>query len=83
MVAWPEKAYEWLPDYLTSGKIPNISIASPPLISSATSSPPRDPTENEDCLFLDVIVPKTILDRVGKGDPGSPVLVWIHGMFLR
>lgn len=43
--------------------------------SPASSS---DPRVTEDCLFLDVVVPKKIFDRRGTGS-GAPVLVWIHG----
>ncbi|PVH72304.1 alpha/beta-hydrolase [Cadophora sp. DSE1049] len=48
--------------------------------SANTSSvvPAPDPTENEDCLFLDVVVPEGILTNAGQGF-GSPVLVWIYG----
>lgn len=34
--------------------------------------------QNEDCLFLDVMVPEAIFENAGQG-PGSPVLVWIYG----
>lgn len=43
--------------------------------SPASSS---DPRVTEDCLFLDVIVPKKVFDRRGT-HAGAPVLVWIHG----
>jgi carboxylesterase type B len=48
--------------------------------SSATSSglPAQDPRTTEDCLFLDVVVPKSIFDNAGRGY-GAPVLVWIYG----
>lgn len=40
---------------------------------------PGDPNEgaSEDCLFLDVHVPKRVLGRKGKGH-GAPVLVWVR-----
>ncbi|KAH0543889.1 hypothetical protein FGG08_001790 [Glutinoglossum americanum] len=51
--------------------------------SSASDSsliPPADPREDEDCLFLDVLVPKKILAEAGKtGCSGAPVMVWIYG----
>ena len=34
-----------------------------------------DPRTTEDCLFLDVHVPKAIFDAQGQGK-GAPVLVW-------
>lgn len=44
---------------------------------------PMDPRASEDCLFLDVVVPKTILDRRNQIDhPNTalaPVLVWVFG----
>ena len=49
--------------------------------STNVSGPPQlDPRETEDCLFLDVLVPKQIFDspRATNTDP-SPVLVWIYG----
>lgn len=48
----------------------------------------QGPTESEDCLFLDVYVPKRIFDsekgrrtrkKHGKSSVGAPVLVWIYG----
>jgi carboxylesterase type B len=43
-----------------------------------------DPRTTEDCLFLDVVVPKKIFDRTKCKDGKSrknlaPVLVWIYG----
>lgn len=36
------------------------------------------PSETEDCLFLDVHVPKEIFD--GRGErKGSPIFLWVHG----
>jgi cholinesterase len=37
-----------------------------------------DPRTSEDCLFLDVMVPKKIFDSKGNGK-GAAVLVWIYG----
>lgn len=48
-----------------------------------TAEPPaQDPRTTEDCLFLDVIVPKKAFDssiRQTNATGGSPVLVWIYG----
>ena len=42
--------------------------------------PPQDPRTTEDCLFLDVIVPKLTFDSTNvKNTSQSPVLVWIYG----
>jgi carboxylesterase type B len=53
-------------------------------ISSYPYTPtPQDPSVSEDCLFLDVIVPKKVFDRtkVQKATRKklAPVLVWIFG----
>lgn len=37
-----------------------------------------DPRTSEDCLFLDVVVPKNVFEA-RSSEPGAPVLVWIHG----
>lgn len=36
-----------------------------------------DPRVTEDCLVLDVLVPKTVFDEQSKSK-GAPVLVWIY-----
>ncbi len=43
--------------------------------------PPPGPQETEDCLFLDVIVPRGIFARRRGNGNGkrAPVLVWIYG----
>lgn len=46
--------------------------------SASQPDPPLDPRTSEDCLFLDVVVPKKIFDKRGVGK-GAPVLVWIYG----
>jgi len=40
--------------------------------------PAPDQRESEDCLFLDIVVPESILANADQGF-GSPVLVWIYG----
>ncbi|RYN71466.1 hypothetical protein AA0117_g9561 [Alternaria alternata] len=45
---------------------------------SSSAVPAQNPDETEDCLFLDVFVPKDVLSKAGKGF-GVPVLVWIYG----
>lgn len=39
-----------------------------------------DRRTSEDCLFLDVIMPKPVFDAAQKGNQhkGIPVLVWIY-----
>lgn len=38
-----------------------------------------DARTTEDCLFLDVYVPRKVLENLGKGGPAAPVLVKIYG----
>lgn len=42
----------------------NISAGYQP--PNITSLPPQDPSEKEDCLFLDVMVPKLIFDKADR-----------------
>ncbi|PYH82078.1 alpha/beta-hydrolase [Aspergillus uvarum CBS 121591] len=46
---------------------------------TSTESVLMDPRASEDCLFLDVVVPKKIFKSSGRKGKGAPVLVWIHG----
>ncbi|KAH8648744.1 Alpha/Beta hydrolase protein [Tricladium varicosporioides] len=41
--------------------------------------PPPDPRENEDCLFLDVLVPKAVFEKREKKKGLAPVMVWFYG----
>ena len=43
------------------------------------SVPPAGPSETEDCLFLDVMVPATVFQKQAFRSVGSPVLVWFYG----
>lgn len=45
---------------------------------NSSAAPAQDPRTTEDCLFLDVTVPRDILENAGNGF-GAPVLVWIYG----
>ncbi|KAK5125192.1 hypothetical protein LTR85_000868 [Meristemomyces frigidus] len=74
--AWLTIAASYIPLYLEGQTVFNESEFN---TSSATSGlPAQDPATNEDCLFLDVVVPEAIFDNAGKGY-GAPVLVWIYG----
>jgi carboxylesterase type B len=92
--AWYQTAAQFLPAYL-SGNASSLDLpasGAPPPPNTPTGSmqaPPTTSGESEDCLFLDVLVPKRVLDargggngrgkgNGGKGD-GAPVLVYIHG----
>ncbi|KAJ3492800.1 hypothetical protein NLG97_g5135 [Lecanicillium saksenae] len=80
--AWQSKAFVPIDEFSASGKPFNLTAweqaieDAPPI--------PIDTTKGttEDCLFLDVHVPKKILERAQrhpKGFHGVPVLVWVHG----
>ena len=78
----------WIEAYLSNNtesfykKFPNLP-APPPIPANLTEFfPPLLPAETEDCLFLDVHVPREIFDhrenRTRK-KKGSPVFLWVHG----
>ncbi|KAL5121158.1 hypothetical protein ACEQ8H_001010 [Pleosporales sp. CAS-2024a] len=67
--------------FLTSvalGQPFNITGYTPPGANASSQLPPGPASQSEDCLFLDVFTPKSVLDKAGKGF-GAPVLVWIYG----
>jgi hypothetical protein len=72
--AWEIIAGQFIPEYLTGQTVFNESSFN----TTTGPAPPLDPRTTEDCLFLDVLVPKKIFDHAGKGS-GAPVLVWIYG----
>jgi carboxylesterase type B len=47
----------------------------------ASFIPPPDPRENEDCLFLDVVVPVKIFNHTTTKTKyaGAPVVIWFYG----
>lgn len=55
----------------------------PPVPANLTEYfPPLLPAETDDCLFLDVHVPKKIFDQKGyrtRTKKGAPVFLWVHG----
>ncbi|KAK5172923.1 uncharacterized protein LTR77_003045 [Saxophila tyrrhenica] len=74
--AWGLISGQFIPEYLAGQTEFNSSS-----FNTSTGSgglPQVDSRTTEDCLFLDVVVPKGIFDNVGKGS-GAPVLVWIYG----
>ncbi len=65
---WTDGITKWLANGTAAF---NISAGyTPPVI---TAMPPADLTVSEDCLFLDIMVPKSILDSAN--DRKAPVLV--------
>lgn len=78
--AWELIAEEFIPDYLVN-KTFNETAAIQQLQSNSSSlaaAARPDPRTNEDCLFLDVIVPQSIFNKA-ENAYGAPVLVWIYG----
>ncbi|KAF7502765.1 hypothetical protein GJ744_005182 [Endocarpon pusillum] len=82
--AWSPVGAAFTAAYVT-GQPFNFSAAVAALQASNTSAPAPDPRTSEDCLFLDVIVPKPVFDagqryhKRGCKRQGAAVLVWIHG----
>ena len=68
--AWQLLAVQFLQEYLQG--LP-ISINTSVLNAGGNKPIQLDPRTTEDCLFLDVLVPKPILDNVNH-KPGAPVL---------
>ncbi|KAF2214415.1 hypothetical protein CERZMDRAFT_110727 [Cercospora zeae-maydis SCOH1-5] len=76
--AWLLTAEIFIPAYLEGKR--NFTPADFNTSSGSSSLPAQDPRTTEDCLFLDVQVPKDIFDSADKKDSkGAPVLVWIYG----
>ena len=65
--AWTNTSIAWVTEGTAAF---NISAGYQP--PNVTSLPPIDPETSEDCLFLDVMVPKSIFDQAGQGS-GAPV----------
>lgn len=70
--AWGAVATKWLTEGLGA-----INITAGYTIPNITTAPAPLPGTNEDCLFLDVLVPKAIFEQKGKGK-GAPVYVCSH-----
>lgn len=48
-------------------------------LSPAELLPPPDPREDEDCLFLDILVPKAVFEKRHGKKRLAPVMVWVYG----
>jgi hypothetical protein len=68
--SWESTAIQFYPQYIR-GLHYNISE------NGTAQSTPIFSGTSEDCLFLDVVVPRRIFETAGKG-PGSPVLGELH-----
>ena len=65
--AWTNYSVAWLTELTAAFNI--TAGYQPPNI---TVMPPQDPQESEDCLFLDIMVPKAIFNRASQPG-GAPV----------
>ena len=74
--AWGAISAQFIPRYLAGQTEFNESSFN---LSSSGETPAVDPRTNEDCLFMDVVVPQAIFDSAGHGGQGAAVLVWIYG----
>lgn len=70
---WQELTLQYLPHFLRTGAVPNVSY------TNMSASSAAQVQGAEDCLFLDVFVSQRVFHGANKGH-GAPVLVWIHGM---
>jgi carboxylesterase type B len=73
----PEASGPWFQQFIplvigTIAQACNNTSGGPPGPPPSSGSP-----ESEDCLLLDVTVPKTVWDN--RASTKRPVLVWIHG----
>jgi cholinesterase len=59
-----------------TGQLP-FNLTEAEIILKNTPQPPPDPRTTEDCLVLDIIVPKAVFDRKFSGRK-APVVVWIY-----
>lgn len=73
---WYSVATQFVPRYLDGER--KFDESSFPNLNSSGESTSLDPRINEDCLFLDVMVPERVFHNAGDGF-GAPVLVWIYG----
>ena len=72
--AWYNIANQFVSAYIGGQKVFNQSSFN----MTTGPPPPLDPRTTEDCLFLDVLVPRKIFENSEEGK-GAPVLVWIYG----
>ena len=72
-------AVEFAEAYLAgNGTSFNLTEAEAQISASSRSSPAPtpDPNQTEDCLFLDVFVPKKVFDKRNTTGKRAPVLLW-------
>lgn len=80
--SWNQFGGAWIAQYLTGQPITLTQAEVDANNNSQTLANvlPQSPTANEDCLFLDVMVPKNVFEKGGTSAlKGAPVMVWIFG----
>lgn len=75
---WTAYASTFVTDYLTGQPYNTSAAAEATATAGGFNVIAGDGRETEDCLFLDVMVPKKIFDRSRRSSL-APVLVWIYG----
>lgn len=73
--AWQGKAYKPIAKYSNPSVPFNLKDWEEAILNGTVPSGDPNKGASEDCLFLDVHVPKGVLGRGGKH--GAPVLVWV------
>lgn len=78
--AWLDIGVPFLGAYI-DGRPFNFTAANETFaVKKTTTVAPQDPRITEDCLFLDVMVPRKTFDSAKvNNSTGSPILVWIYG----
>lgn len=78
VVQWAEERALFVDAYYGGkGNVSSFTDLPPPGINVTGVAPgPQDPREDEDCLFLEVIVPKAVYE---KSASLAPVFVWTYG----
>jgi len=76
--SWQQERNLFIKQYLSdSNNITAFASKSPPGSNVSITSAPRDGRTSEDCLFLEVIVPRAIYEKGAIA--AAPVFVWIYG----
>ncbi|KAF2501442.1 alpha/beta-hydrolase [Lophium mytilinum] len=71
--AWEAIAAVAVPEYLLG-----VPFNTSQTFNTTSSAPTIDPRTTEDCLFLDVVAPKSVFENAHK-HARAAVLVWIYG----
>lgn len=80
-VGWGSAAKEFVHDMLLEPVLPGKwkDPITTDQYEHYEKKPQLDPESSEDCLLLDVLVPKIVWERRNNRDIKGPTIVWIHG----